>query len=578
MKMMVTLDGHERLIKLIEYVRGLYRYPGKMIGRHIPATKNNKTDVLVFAAHQDDDVFGMGATLMRHQLNKDDVKVVFVTDGTGWRGVSWKMKEHNIKSRAETRYREAVAALSLIGIPKDNVLSLGFPDGGTQRYLKSLSKDIEKIIQIYNPKRIYTHCIEGGHRDHDLTSFAVKMVCKKLGFNNVFEWTEYHPNQPLGTSHVKFIHSTSENPKEIKLTDAEQLLKRQMLACHQSQNVEQCYTQGEAIRKSDLAEAEKEILQYGLLTKTFFKAKIEEKKVPDPIKAIKGFKTRVKERLKSNKYTYAVIRGIRKGQFVYYPLFINLCLFNIKKWLRLMGFYKNSPYERLKKVKNKHRGERCFIVATGPSLTISDLEKLRHEVTIGVNSICLAFDETDWRPTYYGIQDENVYEKLREQIERLEVKAKFISDTIPKKVDIKFLENDYLFPLNMLHHNHIPGNCRTKFSSNPFKAIYSGFSVTYSMIQIAAYMGFKEIYLLGADCHYSLDQKNHVHEYGYLSGDFLSLGNKMIQGFQEAKKYADRHRIKIYNATRGGMLEVFERVNLDEVVSKGSEFRRKSAI
>ncbi len=33
-----------------------------------------------------------------------------------------------------------------------------------------------------------------------------------------------------------------------------------------------------------------------------------------------------------------------------------------------------------------------------------------------------------------------------------------------------------------------------------------------------------------------------------------------------AKNYADSHGIKILNATRGGKLEVFERVNFDEIV------------
>ena len=33
-----------------------------------------------------------------------------------------------------------------------------------------------------------------------------------------------------------------------------------------------------------------------------------------------------------------------------------------------------------------------------------------------------------------------------------------------------------------------------------------------------------------------------------------------------ARKYCDKHNIKIYNATRGGKLEVFERVNFDEII------------
>ena len=38
-----------------------------------------------------------------------------------------------------------------------------------------------------------------------------------------------------------------------------------------------------------------------------------------------------------------------------------------------------------------------------------------------------------------------------------------------------------------------------------------------------------------------------------------------MEGYMCAKEYAERHEIKIYNATRGGKLEVFERVDFDSL-------------
>ena len=40
---------------------------------------------------------------------------------------------------------------------------------------------------------------------------------------------------------------------------------------------------------------------------------------------------------------------------------------------------------------------------------------------------------------------------------------------------------------------------------------------------------------------------------------------KILQGYCVVKKYAQEHGIKIQNATRGGKLEIFERVNLDDL-------------
>ena len=43
---------------------------------------------------------------------------------------------------------------------------------------------------------------------------------------------------------------------------------------------------------------------------------------------------------------------------------------------------------------------------------------------------------------------------------------------------------------------------------------------------------------------------------------------KNIAGYIVAKQYTDQHGIKIYNATRGGELEVFERVTMEDVLAK----------
>ncbi|GGI16646.1 6-hydroxymethylpterin diphosphokinase MptE-like protein [Gottfriedia solisilvae] len=233
-----------------------------------------------------------------------------------------------------------------------------------------------------------------------------------------------------------------------------------------------------------------------------------------------------------------------------------------------MNINKSSQYEKMKLFKNTHKGQRCFIVATGPSLTIDDLEKLKNETTISMNSICLSFDETDWRPTYYGIQDVKVFNLLENSIEKYDLKNKFISDSISKEKNI--LDGYFVFPLNYLNHNTFHKNYRTKFSNDSYSVVYDGYSITYSMIQLAVYMGFSEIYLVGVDCNYSINSAQHFKDYGLIEQSSEAV-KRMISAFKEAKKFSERSQIKIYNATRGGMLEVFERVNLDEVLSTNKE-------
>ncbi|MEH7386549.1 6-hydroxymethylpterin diphosphokinase MptE-like protein [Bacillus sp. JJ1521] len=278
----------------------------------------------------------------------------------------------------------------------------------------------------------------------------------------------------------------------------------------------------------------------------------------------------IRELLKSNRQIYKLAIQIGEMQYlikryVRAYLVANMT-FNIKRFLRVHNFTKNNPYENLKGLKNKHKGERCFIVATGPSLTIEDLEKLRNETTISMNSICLAFEDTDWRPTYYGIQDENVYKRMEKYIEELDCEGKFLSQSILEQLKIKMPDDYYIFPLYFLKQKVQKKRYHTKFSNDIFSVVYSGYTITYCLLQIAAYMGFKEIYLLGTDCHYSSNMRHHFKDYDYVDSTFASAGDMMTGAYRVAKEYADQNNIKIYNATRGGRLEVFKRVDLDEVL------------
>ena len=67
-------------------------------------------------------------------------------------------------------------------------------------------------------------------------------------------------------------------------------------------------------------------------------------------------------------------------------------------WLRKKGISPSKKYEYIKSMKNTHVGERCFVVATGPSLTFEDLNALKDEFCFGMNSCVLALDKTEWTP------------------------------------------------------------------------------------------------------------------------------------------------------------------------------------
>ena len=124
------------------------------------------------------------------------------------------------------------------------------------------------------------------------------------------------------------------------------------------------------------------------------------------------------------------------------------------------------------------------------------------------------------------------------------------------------------------------------FSDDCSRQVYSSGTVAYMMLQLAVYMGFKEIYLLGMDCSYSIERhsdgsvtRNDVRDHNPFiqikdegnmedlekAGIFAEI-DRMMDGYKAAKQYADLRGIKIYNATRGGKLEIFERVDLEKLM------------
>ena len=219
----------------------------------------------------------------------------------------------------------------------------------------------------------------------------------------------------------------------------------------------------------------------------------------------------------------------------------------------------------LEKFKDCHAGERCFIVGTGPSLKYSDLDKLANnqEYCLSVNGIFKGFSETVWRPDCYCVSDMFAAWEWRRQIVDMEGPIKFIADTAWQEEFFEGKENLYKWHFISEDKN------MDKFSPDLTTGFFWGWTVVYDCcLPLAIFMGFKEIYLLGVDCTQAKSQeKQHfVREYE----DKIYKGTKLrveeiMSSLKNVKRYADMHNIKIFNATRGGDLEIFERINFDSL-------------
>lgn len=234
---------------------------------------------------------------------------------------------------------------------------------------------------------------------------------------------------------------------------------------------------------------------------------------------------------------------------------------------------------RLAAYKDKYKGQRCVVIGNGPSLTPQDLDMLKDEITFASNRIYNLYDKTSWRPTFLCAQDHVVLESIRENLPKVakESELTILAASAYEMYQDAGIENLVWMPLRFIP----PKKNRYHFSADATQEVVEGLTITYSCMQLAAYMGFAEIYLLGIDHNYSIEidkngkivkQDTSVKDYFQGSAE-TKPGNppqviEMTYAYMSAEPYSRDHGFRIFNATRGGKLEVFERKNFDEVFGK----------
>lgn len=242
-------------------------------------------------------------------------------------------------------------------------------------------------------------------------------------------------------------------------------------------------------------------------------------------------------------------------------------IYDIDKFI----FYNRHP--QLQRFKNIHNGKRAFIIGNGPSLTMEDLNVLyvNNEICFGLNKIHKIFHQTTWRPTYVCMTDARVINACEDRLEEIAKESivfmadRYCYSKADKKENVQYvhLKSEYFKP-------NLPG-----FSDDIVNGVYWGATVTYDLgLQVAAYMGIKEIYLIGIDHNNVgsvIDPGNHFIP-DYFEDDEAGIYKNVVADFdamdlayEKAERYSREHGFRIYNATRRGKLEVFERVNFDSL-------------
>lgn len=221
--------------------------------------------------------------------------------------------------------------------------------------------------------------------------------------------------------------------------------------------------------------------------------------------------------------------------------------------------------------KDKYLNQTCVLIGNGPSLDIQDLELVSKYPTFASNKIYKLFDKTDWRPTFYMVSDSGFVRKDYKNICKVDCKSKFVGFEYRYKIIKKYLKTD----VNLyLKETKVDRDKLPLVSKNEEKSLIAGHTITFEMYQLAKFMGFSKILLIGHDCNYSSEKAHFYNENEDITIHCEDPAVKMLVAFKKMLLDSKENNIEIINCTRGGNLNVFPRGNLESELFNDSIEKR----
>jgi hypothetical protein len=240
----------------------------------------------------------------------------------------------------------------------------------------------------------------------------------------------------------------------------------------------------------------------------------------------------------------------------------------------------------------RHAGaDRCYVIGNGPSLKGMDLRPMAGHCTIGANSFYKHPDAATIGLKYLCIFDPHFMQDQPRAVEWHQTVAQKLPQTT-------MLLHHSARPL-VERHGLYPGRevyyVRSGFQTHELRHVDFDFTrprnigmTTGSSIAIplAIYLGFKEIVLVGFDCNWLADTGGSYHFYdtheyfpefdsidkdgrGYGYEAFLRIIQREFESHRLVRAKAQARGVRIINATRGGLLDAYERADYDALVAGG---------
>ncbi len=233
--------------------------------------------------------------------------------------------------------------------------------------------------------------------------------------------------------------------------------------------------------------------------------------------------------------------------------------------------WKRKHAARLGPFKNRHQGEDCFLLGNGPSLREMNLSPLNNYYTFGLNKIHLIFPKTEFRPSYHVAVNPIVVAQSKSDFEQMDCPSFLPIDHCRTGEE----QDNSIFYINSPESQ--------AFSKDATQAVCQGSTVTYAAMQLAWFMGFENVFLVGVDHSFAVTGKpNEKQRMGAVDLNHFDPNYFANQDWQlpdlEGSEFSYRmaklnyeNSIPprfIWDATSGGKLRLFPKTSFEEALQR----------
>jgi len=226
----------------------------------------------------------------------------------------------------------------------------------------------------------------------------------------------------------------------------------------------------------------------------------------------------------------------------------------------------NENKNKIKEFHQIHKGKRCFIIANGPSLKKTNLDFLKNEYSFGLNRIYLNFKNSTFRPTYYIAVNELILEQWSNEILQLNM-PKFLNWN--RRLHFGNIDSNSIFLKSKI-------TLKDTFQYDMTRPLVFGATVTFVALQLAYYMGFQKVILVGLDHNYSdkgipskTETRLHDQDVSHFHPNYFPKGYKwqlpdLLRSeieFDLSRKIFESDKREILDATFNGKCKIFEKIN-----------------